>query len=175
MLNQKQNKELEQVLNFTPYADLTEREKCIYNVAARNGYNLVLSHKRQLDRIQSKEFGKEIVKVKYVHKNFSKSTSPEALEIGNKIVDKVCTLYNVSKEDFVSIKRLTPIVQARSIAINIIKEVLNISLNSISMFIGKRDHTTMIHHIRMKHNKQHIWQDGKRIWEDYEEIKKSIA
>ena len=121
MLNQKQNKELEQVLNFTPYADLTEREKCIYNVAARNGYNLGLSHKRQLDRIQSKEFGKEIVKVKYVHKNFSKSTSPEALEIGNKIVDKVCTLYNVSKEDFVSIKRLTPIVQARSIAINIIK------------------------------------------------------
>jgi hypothetical protein len=39
VLNQKQNKELEQVLNFTPYADLTEREKCIYNVAARNGYN----------------------------------------------------------------------------------------------------------------------------------------
>jgi chromosomal replication initiation ATPase DnaA len=69
---------------------------------------------------------------------------------------------------------LTPIVQARSIAINIIKEVLNISLNSISMFIGKRDHTTMIHHIRMKHNKKHIWQDGKRIWEDYEEIKRSL-
>jgi chromosomal replication initiation ATPase DnaA len=174
VLNQKQSKELEQVLNFTPYADLTDREKSIYAVAARNGYNLGLNHKRQLDRIQSKEFGKEIVKVKYVHKNFSKSTSPEALEIGNKIVDKVCTLYNVSKEDFVSIKRLTPIVQARSIAINIIKEVLNISLNSISMFIGKRDHTTMIHHIRMKHNKKHIWQDGKRIWEDYEEIKRSL-
>lgn len=174
MLNQKQNKELEQVLNFTPYEDLTEREKSIYIVAARNGYNLGLSHKKQLDRLQSRGFGKEIVKVKFVHKNFSKSTSAEALEMGNKIVDKVCTLYNVSKEDFVSIKRLTPIVQARSIAINIIKEVLNISLNSISMFIGKRDHTTMIHHIRMKHNKKHIWQDGKRIWEDYEEIKKSL-
>jgi chromosomal replication initiation ATPase DnaA len=174
MLNQKQSKELEQVLNFTPYADLTDREKSIYTVAARNGYNLGLSHKRQLERLESNQFNKEIVKVKYVHKNFSKSTSAEALEMGNIIVDKVCSLYNVSKEDFISIKRLTPIVQARSIAINIIKEVLNISLNSISMFIGKRDHTTMIHHIRMKHNKKHIWQDGKRIWEDYEEIKRSL-
>jgi chromosomal replication initiation ATPase DnaA len=174
VLNQKQSKELEQVLNFTPYADLTDREKSIYTVAARNGYNLGLSHKRQLERLESNQFNKEIVKVKYVHKNFSKSTSAEALEMGNIIVDKVCSLYNVSKEDFISIKRLTPIVQARSIAINIIKEVLNISLNSISMFIGKRDHTTMIHHIRMKHNKKHIWQDGKRIWEDYEEIKRSL-
>lgn len=25
-----------------------------------------------------------------------------------------------------------------------------------------------------QHNKKHIWQDGKRIWEDYEEIKKSL-
>ena len=174
MLNTKQNTELEQVLNFTPYGDLSEREKLIYSAAARNGYNLGLKHKKQLDRVEAYSFNKEIVKVKYIHKNYSTNCSESSKDIGKDIVDKVCALYEVSIEDFVSIKRLTPLVQARSIAINLIKEVLNISLNSVSMFIGKRDHTTMIHHIKMKHNKEHLWKIGKRTWEDYEKIKSSL-
>jgi hypothetical protein len=174
MLNTKQNKELDQVLNFTPYGNLTEKEKLIYSVAARNGYNLGLKHRKQLDRLEATQFSKEVVRVKYIHKNFSNKVSESTKKIGDEIVDKVCKLYQVSKEDFVSIKRLVSIVQARSIAINLIKEVLNLSLNSVSMFIGKRDHTTMIHHIKMKHNKEHLWLDGKRIWEDYNTIKESL-
>jgi hypothetical protein len=154
MLNTKQNKELDQVLNFTPYGNLTEKEKLIYSAAARNGYNLGLKHRKQLDRLEATQFSKEVVRVKYIHKNFSNKVSESTKKIGDEIVDKVCELYQVSKEDFVSIKRLVSIVQARSIAINLIKEVLNLSLNSVSMFIGKRDHTTMIHHIKMKHNKE---------------------
>ena len=174
MLNEKQNQELQQVLNFTPYENLTAREKAIYTTAAMNGYKLGMKHKKQIERRDNTNFNKEIVKVKYINKNFSNTTTESSITIGNDIVDKVCALYKISKEDFVSIKRLTPIVQARSIAINIIKEVLNISLNSVSMFVGQRDHTTMIHHIRMKHNKEHLWQEGKRIWEDYKEIKESL-
>lgn len=174
MLNIKQNKELDQTLNFTPYGDLTEREKVIYSVAARNGYNLGLKHKKQLDRVEALSFNKEVVRVKYVNKNFSKKITSSTKKIAEDIVNKTLDRYDVSLEDFVSIKRLTPIVQARSIVINLIKEVLNISLNSISMFVGKRDHSTMIHHIRMKHNKEHLWQEGKRIWNDYREIKESL-
>lgn len=174
MLNAKQNEELQQVLNFTPYENLTPREKAIYTTAARNGYNLGMKHKKQIERRDNTNFNKEIVKVKYINKNFSNTTTESSIAIGNDIVDKVCALYKISKEDFVSIKRLTSIVQARSIAINIIKEVLNISLNSVSMFVGQRDHTTMIHHIRMKHKKEHLWQEGKRIWEDYEQIRNSL-
>ena len=173
-LNEKQNQELEQVLNFTPYGNLSEREKVIYSTAARNGYNLGRKHRKQLERIEALKFNKEIVKVKYINKNFSEKVTDTSIKIGKDIVDKVCALYNISEEDFVSIKRLTSIVQARSIAINIIKEVLNISLNSVSMFVGQRDHTTIIHHIRMKHNKKHLWEEGKRIWEDYEQIKQSL-
>ena len=58
MLNTKQNKELDQILNFTPYSQLTEREKLIYSVAARNGYNLGLKHKKQLDRVEALSFNK---------------------------------------------------------------------------------------------------------------------
>ena len=174
MLNTKQNKELDQILNFTPYSQLTEREKLIYSVAARNGYNLGLKHKKQLDRVEALSFNKELVRVKYVNKNFSNKISESSKIIGDEIVSKALTMYNVSLEDFISIKRIHPIVQARSVAINLIKEVLNLSLNNVSMFIGKRDHTTMIHHIRMKHNKEHLWQEGKRIWEDYDTIKHSL-
>jgi len=174
MLKTKQETELNQVLNFTPYAELSDREKTIYSTAARNGYNLGLQHRKQLDRVEFTKFNKEVVRVKYVHKNFSNKVSQSSKDIGDAIVDKVCSLYNVSKEDFVSIKRLTPIVQARSVAINLIKEILNLSLNSVSMFIGKRDHTTIIHHIRMKHEKKRFWEEGKRIWEDYNTIKESL-
>ena len=174
MLNTKQNKELDQVLNFTPYGHLTEREKIIYSVAARNGYNLGLKHKKQLDRVEALSFNKEVVKVKYINKNFSSKITNETKKIAEDIINKTLDMYNVSLEDFISIKRIHPIVQARSVSINLIKEILNISLNSISMFIGKRDHSTMIHHIRMKHNKEHLWQEGKRIWEDYDKIKYSL-
>ena len=174
MLNTKQNKELDQILNFTPYGHLTEREKIIYSVAARNGYNLGLKHKKQLDRVEALSFNKEVVKVKYINKNFSSKITNETKKIAEDIINKTLDMYNVSLEDFISIKRIHPIVQARSVAINLIKEILNIPLNSISMFIGKRDHSTMIHHIRMKHNKEHLWQEGKRIWEDYDKIKYSL-
>tara|TARA_R110000868_G_scaffold219841_1_gene470914 strand:+ start:80 stop:604 length:525 start_codon:yes stop_codon:yes gene_type:complete len=174
MLNTKQNKELDQILNFTPYSQLTEREKLIYSVAARNGYNLGLKHKKQLDRVEALSFNKEVVKVKYINKNFSSKITNETKKIAEDIINKTLDMYNVSLEDFISIKRIHPIVQARSVSINLIKEILNISLNSISMFIGKRDHSTMIHHIRMKHNKEHLWQEGKRIWEDYDKIKDSL-
>ena len=174
MLNTKQNTELNQVLNFTPYGHLTEREKLIYSVAARNGYNLGLKHKKQLDRVEALSFNKEVVKVKYINKNFSSKITNETKKIAEDIINKTLDMYNVSLEDFISIKRIHPIVQARSVSINLIKEILNISLNSISMFIGKRDHSTMIHHIRMKHNKEHLWQEGKRIWEDYDTIKHSL-
>jgi hypothetical protein len=40
MLNQKQSKELEQVLNFTPYGDLTEREKSIYTCSCKEWLQL---------------------------------------------------------------------------------------------------------------------------------------
>jgi chromosomal replication initiation ATPase DnaA len=174
MLNQKQNEELQQVLNFTPYENLTTREKAIYLTAARNGYNLGMKHRKQIDRLESNQFSKEIVRVKYINKNHSNKITETGITIGNDIVDKVCDLYKLSKEDFVSIKRLTSIVQARSIAMNLIKEVLNVSYNSVSMFVGQRDHTTIIHHIRMKHKKEHLWQEGKRIWEDYNTIKESL-
>ena len=174
MLNQKQNEELQQVLNFTPYENLTTREKAIYLTAARNGYNLGMKHRKQIDRLESNQFSKEIVRVKYINKNHSNKITETGITIGNHIVDKVCDLYQVSKEDFISNKRLMSLVQARSIAINLIKEVLNISLNSVSMFIGERDHSTIVHHLKMKYEKKRFWQEGKRIWEDYNTIKESL-
>jgi hypothetical protein len=44
----------------------------------------------------------------------------------------------------------------------------------VSMFIGERDHSTIVHHLKMKYEKKRFWQEGKRIWEDYNAIKESL-
>ena len=183
MLNQKQNQELQQVLNFTPYENLTEREKVIYMTAARNGYNLGMKHKRQIDRVETILFNKEIInqanakpkkQYKKINTNRACKTTEAAIDTAKDIVAKTIQHYGVSMEDFVSIKKFNSLVQARSMAINLIKEVLNISLNSVSHFVGNRDHTTIIHHLRMKYEKKHLWEENKRIWEDYQTIKESL-
>lgn len=176
MLNQKQNKELEQVLNFTPYGDLTDREKLIYSVAARNGYNLGMQHRKQIDRIEAVRFGREVITPNKKKENLNRSVkfTEVSFKQAEEIVAKTIAFYEVSMEDFVSIKRFVPVVMCRSVVINLIKELLNPPLQGITEFVGKRDHTTILHHLRMKHYKNHLWQDGKRIWEDFEEIKGSL-
>ena len=44
----------------------------------------------------------------------------------------------------------------------------------IGVILGNRDHTTMIHHVRMKMNKEHFWQPDHIIWNRYDYVMKTV-
>ena len=62
-----------------------------------------------------------------------------------RIIQEVATFYNVSPEDIRSQKRSNPISLARKAAIYIVREITQMSLESIGVEFGGRDHSTMIY------------------------------
>jgi chromosomal replication initiator protein len=64
-----------------------------------------------------------------------------------KIISEVATIYAISTEDILSLKRSSTVSLARQICCYIIKEVTNLSYKSIGLEIGGRDHSTVIYYI----------------------------
>jgi chromosomal replication initiation ATPase DnaA len=44
----------------------------------------------------------------------------------------------------------------------------------IGVLLGNRDHTTMIHHVRMKMKKEHFWQPDHIIWNRYKYVMENV-
>lgn len=63
------------------------------------------------------------------------------------IITEVCNHYDVSYKDIKSSKRNADISLARQISMYLIKEILNPSLKKIAEYVGRTDHTTIIHGI----------------------------
>jgi chromosomal replication initiator protein len=63
------------------------------------------------------------------------------------IINTVAEHFNIPVQDIKGSKRNSEIVQPRHIAMYLIRNMTNISLNSIGDVIGKRDHTTIMHGI----------------------------
>lgn len=61
------------------------------------------------------------------------------------IIDKVCTYFNISRQDIIGKKKNKDIVEPRMIAIYLINEMLEMPLVSIGKIFGGRDHTTIMH------------------------------
>mgnify|MGYP000029171946 CR=1 FL=1 len=61
---------------------------------------------KQRKRIRSIR-SREVVKVKYINKNFSSKITNETKKIAEDIISKTLDMYNVSLEDFISIKGIT--------------------------------------------------------------------
>jgi chromosomal replication initiator protein len=64
-----------------------------------------------------------------------------------KIISEIATIYGVSTEDILSLKRSSTISLARQVCCYIIKEVTNLSYKTIGLEIGGRDHSTVIYYI----------------------------
>ena len=63
----------------------------------------------------------------------------------DKVIDTICSYYNVKKSDLVGKKRNKEIVDPRQICVYIITELLDVPLDSIGKALGGRDHTTIMH------------------------------
>ena len=86
------------------------------------------------------EFAKEVLKDSLTP-NEKKILTPEH------ILEIVCEHFSVSKQDMVSSKRTKDIVYPRQIAMYLIKNLTNCSLDTVGNMLGGRDHSTIIHGI----------------------------
>jgi len=141
------------------YQDLNTREQKIYKNAFVNGYKLAKRH--------LKENGYDLVKI--VGYSFS---SPQRSTIDN-IIDYMCKRYELSKTELLSKKKTLDIVRARNIIHNLLNEKYKMNLTNIGKYF-KQDHTTVLHSIKMKLNKQRYWSKEQTIWQEFQELKETL-
>lgn len=109
---------------------------------------------REIEGVLSKLYffanlnGKEKVDKDVIQEVFSKSHELDIcagrVVTADKIIDAVCTKFNISKDEILSKKRTKEFVEPRQICIYLMWKKLNIPLTAISK-IFNRDHTTAIH------------------------------
>lgn len=89
------------------------------------------------------------------------------------ILQVVCDHYNVSEQAVLSSKKTRDIAMTRQIIMYLCREYINdISLKSIAEFLGKKDHTTIMHGIEKVENDM---QTDARFKNDIETIKKKLT
>jgi len=140
---------------------LTNQEERLYEVGFSEGflYAAKLLQKQPID-----DSNKKIIGVVYKNAN---------LETVNKIVDKVCEKYLVSKHDVFGKGRTRDVVRTRSILYNLLYEEYNVSISSIGRVFGQ-DHTTVLHSLNNKQNKSRYWGSEYPIWEEYSKLKSEL-
>ena len=159
MTKNKNLNEIRLAMKAGQYADLNTREEKIYRNAFVNCYKLAKKH--------LKEDGYDLVKI--VGYSFS---SPQKSKIDN-IIDYMCKRYELSKTELLSKKKTLDIVRARNIIHNLLNEKYKMNLSNIGRHF-KQDHTTVLHSIKMKLNKQRYLSEDQTIWQEFQELKEVL-
>jgi chromosomal replication initiation ATPase DnaA len=150
----------------TSYECLSNREKKIYKLGFSNGYQRRIVKSFLFTNEKTKKPKRKIVGF-----SFSK---PKSFVIES-IINKVCIRYQVHKKELMeSGSRKQDMCRARNIIFNLLYEKFNMSLTCIGD-IFKMDHTTVLHSIKMKNNKQRFWSPEQTLWKEFEEIKATIT
>ena len=157
------HKEIKLAMKAGMYQDLSIREKAIYKSGFRNGYILARDH--------NKKNRKQYTPKRIIGYSFGK---PTKLVIDS-IINKVCVRYQVHKKELIEGRsRKQDMCRARNIIFNLLSEKFNMSLTYIGD-IFKMDHTTVLHSIKMKNNKQRFWSPEQTLWKEFEELKATIT
>ena len=90
------------------------------------------------------------------------------------ILEAVCDYFEIGPDDIRSNRRHADLVKVRSVYINLAHELTHASQPAIGRACGNRDHTTIIHHVRLKRNKTGCWsikkESGIELWSDYSKL-----
>ena len=135
----------------------------------KNGYKLAKVH-NELDLSKAKSI------LHYVRRPQRKAVK-KILSINQTdyIVGLVCDKYQVKHDLIYGKCRLEFICMVRSIIINLIYDLFEISTPELGRRFN-RDHSTILHHTRLKMNKKRYWRESNdAIYEDYEKFKKEIT
>ena len=135
------------------YSNLSKKEKLIYKNAFKNGYKLAHKHIKK---------NREYKPRKIINYKFS-NINPSIVEA---VINKVCVKYEIHKKTLLGKCRTQDVVRARNIIHNILNDKYNMNLTNIGRYFGQ-DHTTVLHSIQMKANKERFWGPEQTIWNEY--------
>jgi hypothetical protein len=135
------------------YSNLSKKEKLIYKNAFKNGYKLAHKHIKK---------NREYKPRKIINYQFS-NINPSIVEA---VINRVCVRYEIHKKTLLGKCRTQDVVRARNIIHNILNDKYNMNLTNIGRYFGQ-DHTTVLHSIQMKSNKERFWGPEQTIWNEY--------
>ena len=159
-------KEIKLRYAYNSFADLNDRERKIYRTGFRTGYKLAREYFRTNYRYKQTVV-KEVVKYVTINDVVVPENVKEMLAI-------VANQLGVNVNDIIAKTRIQSAVIARSILINVLRDKYSMPFTKIGVILGNRDHTTMIHHVRMKMNKEHFWQPDHIIWNRYQYVMDTV-
>lgn len=94
------------------------------------------------------------------------------------ILEAVCDYYEMTPAAIQSASRLSDIVRVRSVFINLCNALTHGSYSAIGRMCGNRDHTTIIHHVRLKRDKTNCWnikkELGLELWSDFGKLEAEL-
>ena len=152
---------------FNSFSNLDEREKKIYRTGFKTGYKLAREFFRNNFRYKHTVV-KEVVKYVTINDVVVPDNVREILTI-------VANQLGVNVNDITAKTRIQAAVIARSILINVLRDKYDMPFTKIGVILGNRDHTTMIHHVKMKINKQHFWKPDHIIWSRYKYVMDNVS
>ena len=159
-------KEIKLRYTFNSFANLDERERKIYRTGFRTGYKLARQFFRNNFRYKQ-IVTKQVVKYVTINDVVVPENVKEMLAI-------VANQLGVNVNDITAKTRIQAAVIARSILINVLRDKYSMPFTKIGVILGNRDHTTMIHHVRMKMNKEHFWKPDHIIWSRYKYVMDNV-
>ena len=171
--------QLKQAMKAPMYSQLTTRELLLYKTGFKNGFrmsvqqneekiqNKLLRLKIREERFDEKKAGGSLTGI-YIDKKKIHASTFEA------VVNKVCIQYEVNKQEVLGDRRFQALVKARSIIINLMIELHKVSLSQLGRMFGM-DHSTIIHHRRMKFSQKRFWSNEKTIHEEFKVLKERLS
>jgi hypothetical protein len=148
------------------FANLDSREKKLYRAGFRTGYKLAREYFGKNVRHRQTVI-KEVVK--YV--TINDVVVPENVK---QILTIVANQLGIDVNEIIAKTRIQSAVIARSILINVLRDKYSMPFTKIGVILGNRDHTTMIHHVKMKINKEHFWKPDHVIWNRYKYVMDNV-
>ena len=149
------------------YENLSDRERKLYRVGFKTGYKLAREYFRTNTIVKQNTVVKEVIKYVTINDVVVPMNVKQALTI-------IANQLSIDVNEILTKTRIQPAVIARSILINVLRDKYDMPFTKIGVLLGNRDHTTMIHHVRMKMNKKHFWQPDHIIWNRYQYVMDNV-
>jgi chromosomal replication initiation ATPase DnaA len=149
------------------YENLSDRERKLYRVGFKTGYKLAREYFKTNTIVKQNTVIKEVIKYVTINDVVVPVNVKHALTI-------IANQLSIDVNEILTKTRIQPAVIARSILINVLRDKYSMPFTKIGVLLGNRDHTTMIHHVRMKMKKEHFWQPNHIIWNRYKYVMDNV-
>ena len=149
------------------YVNLSDRERKLYRVGFKTGYKLAREYFKTNTIVKQNTVIKEVIKYVTINDVVVPMNVKHALTI-------IANQLSIDVKEILTKTRIQPAVIARSILINVLRDKYDMPFTKIGVLLGNRDHTTMIHHVRMKMNKKHFWKPDHIIWNRYKYVMDNV-